>query len=80
MSLRPKVPNSLGGKPHKRPGEVNQQVAKSTRPQLPRDGSRDGQNEINGKMPAGYISVWDFGNGKQTKLSPTSKPEKNGIC
>jgi hypothetical protein len=23
-------------------------------------------------MPAGYISVWDFGNGSQTKRSPSS--------
>jgi hypothetical protein len=56
---------------HKRPSDVNQQVAKSTRAQLPRDGSRDGQNNTD-RMPAGYISVWDFGNGSQTKRSPSS--------
>ena len=56
---------------HKRPSDMNQQVAKSTRPQLPRDGSRDGQNNAD-RMPAGYISVWDFGNGSQTKVSPTT--------
>ncbi|UOF81596.1 hypothetical protein [Bacteriophage sp.] len=56
---------------HKRPSEVNQQVAKSTRPQLPRDGSKDGQNNVK-RMPAGYISVWDFGNGEQTKFAPTT--------
>ena len=56
---------------HKRNSDLNQQVAKSVRPQLPRDGSRDGQNNAD-KMPAGYISVWDFGNGSQTKTSPTT--------
>ena len=56
---------------HKRPTQINQQAATSVRPQLPRDGSRDGQNALRGKMPAGYISVWDFGNGRQTKESPT---------
>jgi len=57
-------------KKNQRPSTVNQQVAKSIRPQLPRDGSADGQNRINGKMPAGFISTWDFGNGDQTKYSP----------
>lgn len=56
---------------HKRHSDVNQQVAKSVRPQLPRDGSRDGQNNT-AKMPSGYISVWEFGTGTQTKKSPTS--------
>jgi len=56
---------------HKRHSDVNQQVAKSTRPQLPRDASRDGQNNTN-KMPSGLIGVWDFGNGEQTKRSPTT--------
>ena len=57
---------------HKRPSEANQQVAKSIRPQLPRDGSADGQNCLRGKMPAGFISTWEFGTGYQTKRSPTS--------
>ena len=56
---------------HKRPDFMNQQVAKSVRPQLPRDGSKDGQNNAD-RMPAGYISVWDFGNGSQTKRSPST--------
>ena len=56
---------------HKRQSDVNQQVAKSVRPQLPRDGSKNGQNNVSGKMPAGFVSVWDFGNGSQTKRSPT---------
>jgi hypothetical protein len=62
-------------KKHQRPHELNQQVAKSVRPQLPRDGSMHGQNHI-AKMPAGFISVWDFGNGDQTKYAPTSVKEK----
>ena len=63
---------------HKRPSDMNQQVAKSTRPQLPRDGSRDGQNNAD-RMPSGYISVWDFGNGSQTKRSPTTGGGKK-VC
>ena len=62
-------------KPAKRPSDVNQQIAKSVRPQLPRDGSRGGQNNVR-KMPAGFISVWDFGNGDQTKMSKTTVKEK----
>ena len=60
MSFKPTVPNSIGGQRHKRPGEVNQQVARAVRPQLPRDGSADGQNHISGKMPSGFIGVWIF--------------------
>ena len=56
---------------HKRPSDLNQQPSKAVRPPLPRDGSRDGQNNVN-KMPAGYISTWDFGNGEQTKYSATT--------
>ena len=56
---------------HKRPSDINQQPSKAVRPPLPRDGSRDGQNNVN-KMPAGYISTWDFGNGEQTKRAPTT--------
>jgi len=58
-------------KKHQRPHEANQQIARAVRPQLPRDGSANGQNGLRGKMPAGYVSVWDFGNGAQTKYSPT---------
>lgn len=56
---------------HKRPSDINQRPSKPVRAPLPRDGSRDGQNNVK-KMPAGYISVWDFGNGEQTKRSPTT--------
>ena len=69
-------------KGHKRPSEVNQQIAKSVRPQLPRDGSRDGKNtHVSGELPAGYISVWNFGGQSNTKWSPTTKPEmKRKVC
>lgn len=61
----------------KRPSEVNQQIAKSVRPQLPRDGSAGGVNyHIPGKRPpSGYTAVWDFSGNTNTKLSPTGKPE-----
>jgi hypothetical protein len=64
---------------HRRPSDVNQQVAKSVRPQLPRDGSKDGQNCLHGKMPAGYISTWDFSGSYDTKRSPTSGGGKGVI-
>jgi hypothetical protein len=56
---------------HKRRNELNQQTSTATRPPLPRDASKDGQNNTN-KMPSGFIGVWDFGNGPQTKNSPTT--------
>jgi len=78
MSLKPKTPESSGGKPHKRPSDDNQQIAKSVRPQLPRDGSAGGINTtLRGKMPAGYVAVWDF-DGRGTKNSATSKPGNAG--
>ena len=74
MSLKPKT---QGSTPHKRPSEQNQQIAKSTRPQLPRDGSAGGINTtLTGKMPAGYMSVFNFAGNNNTKDSSTSKPEK----
>ena len=67
-------------KQNQRPGIVNQQIAKSVRPQLPRDGSANGINtHINGKLPPGFVSVWDFSGGRDTKNSATTKPEKNRI-
>jgi hypothetical protein len=69
-------------KGHKRPSEVNQQIAKSVRPQLPRDGSRDGKNtHSSGELPAGFVSVWNFGGQRNTNWSPTTKPEtKHKVC
>ena len=62
---------------HKRPRELNQQTSQPVRPPLTRDATHDGVNSIfRGKMPAGYVSVWDFGNGAQTKWSPVSVKEK----
>ena len=79
MSLKPKTTGSSGGTPHKRPSEQNQQVAKSTRPQLPRDGSAGGLNTtLTGKMPAGYTSVWNFDGNRNTKDSATTKPGNAG--
>ena len=59
---------------HQRPHDVNQQVAKSTRPQLPRDGSKDMQRWEPGQLPkGGYRSTFDFSEGSyNTKQSPTS--------
>lgn len=59
---------------HQRPHDVNQQIAKSVRPQLPRDGSRDMQRWEAGQLPkGGYRSTFDFSEGGyNTKQSPTS--------
>ena len=64
---------------HQRPHDVNQQIAKSTRPQLPRDGSRDMQRWEPGQLPkGGYRSVFDFSGEPlyDTKHSPTQAPGK----
>ena len=79
MSLKPKNQGSSHNNPYKRPDDVNQQVAKSVRPQLPRDGSINGLNTtFAGKMPSGYVSVWNFDGTRNTKKSPTSKPGNAG--
>jgi len=59
---------------HQRPHDVNQQIAKSTRPQLPRDGSKDMQRWEPGQLPkGGYRSIIPFCEGEyDTKHSPTS--------
>jgi hypothetical protein len=59
---------------HQRPHDLNQQVAKSVRTQLPRDGSRDMQRWEPGQLPkGGYRSVFDFSGTPEydTKHSPT---------
>jgi len=65
---------------HKRPSEMSQQVAKSVRPQLPRDGSMDGTNtHKSGELqPGGFTAVWNFGGQTNTKKSPTTKPGNAG--
>ena len=79
MSLKPTTKGSAGGTPHKRPSENNQQVSKAVRPPLPRDGSAGGLNtSLGGKMPAGYVSVWNFGDNRNTKNSSTTKPGNAG--
>jgi hypothetical protein len=58
--------------------DVNQQIAKSVRPQLPRDGSagKKPYHEM-GEMPhGGYQSMWNFSGNNSTKESPTDKPGK----
>lgn len=60
---------------HQRPHDLNQQVAKSVRPQLPRDGSAGAARWEPGKLPkGGYRSVFDFSGTPEydTKHSPTS--------
>ena len=75
MSLKPKTTGSSGNTPHKRSSENNQQIAKSVRPQLPRDGSRDGMNtSLKGVIPVGFTGVWNFADNSNTKDSATSKP------
>ena len=59
---------------HQRPREVNQQIAKSVRPQLPRDGSADMARWTPGTLPkGGFRSVIDFSGtpSYNTKQSPT---------
>jgi len=79
MSLKPKTQGSSGGQPHKRPTEYNQQVAHAIRPQLPRDGSAGGINTtLTGKIPSGYMSVFNFDGNTNTKDSKTTKPGNAG--
>ena len=68
-------------KEKQRPNFLNQQIAKSVRPQLPRDGSAGGVNHhINGGLPpGGFTAVWNFDGNRNTKDSSTTKPEKNRI-
>ena len=53
--------------------DLNQQVAKSVRPQLPRDGSAGMTKWQPGQLPrGGYRSVFCFEDTYDTKHSPTS--------
>ena len=64
----------------KRISELNQQPSRAVRPPLPRDGSANGVNKTHsGFVPPGFVGVWDFGNGAQTKMSPTSGGGKK-VC
>jgi len=67
--------SNMANSNHQRPHEVNQQIAKSTRPQLPRDGSADMARWQPGTLPkGGFRSVFDFSGTPtyNTKKSPTS--------
>jgi len=71
MLNSPKIPSS---RPHQRDHDSNQQVAKSVRPQLPRDGSSGQTRWEPGMLPrGGFRPVIDFSsNGPlDTKHSPT---------
>jgi len=66
---------NMANSDHQRPHEVNQQIAKSTRPQLPRDGSADMARWQPGTLPkGGFRSVFDFSDTPtyNTKKSTTS--------
>ena len=57
-----------------RPHDINQQIAKSTRPQLPRDGSQGMERWEPGQLPkGGFRPVFDFSGTPtyDTKHSPT---------
>jgi len=72
MDMLPKIKSQ---RPHQRDHSLNQQVAKSTRPQLPRDGSMGMQRWEPGQLPVGgYRAVFDFSEKTpyDTKHSPTS--------
>ena len=80
-SINPMSPSSdyenshMSNSHHQRPHEVNQQIAKSTRPQLPRDGSVGQERWTPGTVPkGGFRSVFDFSGtpSYNTKKSPTS--------
>ena len=65
----------MKNRPQQREHDVNQQIAKSVRPQLPRDGSRDMERWQPGQLPkGGFRSVFDFSGTPtyDTKHSPTS--------
>ena len=75
MSLKPTTKGSSGGTPHKREQTKNQQTSTAVRPPLPRDGSMNGINTtLTGKMPAGFVAVFNFDGNTNTKKSGTTKP------
>ena len=67
--------SNMANSHHQRPHEQNQQIAKSVRPQLPRDGTADMTRWQPGELPkGGFRSVFDFSGTPtyNTKKSPTS--------
>jgi len=66
--------NHMANAPVQRPQAMNQQIAKSVRPQLPRDGSPGQTRWQPGELPkGGFRSVFDFSEtpSYNTKKSPT---------
>jgi len=65
----------MKNRPQQRDHDLNQQIAKSTRPQLPRDGSKGMMRWEPGQLPVGgFRAIIPFcGDGYyDTKQSPTS--------
>ena len=65
----------MKNRPQQRDHDLNQQIAKSTRPQLPRDGSKGMRRWEPGQLPVGgFRAIIPFcGDGYyDTKQSPTS--------
>ena len=63
----------MKSRPHQRDHDANQQIAKSVRPQLPRDGSAGMTKWQPGQLPqGGFRSVFCFEDTYDTKHSPTS--------
>lgn len=64
----------MKNRPQQRDHDVNQQVAKSVRPQLPRDGSPHMMRWEPGQLPkGGFRAIIPFCEGPyDTKFSPTS--------
>jgi hypothetical protein len=65
----------MKNRPQQREHDANQQIAKSVRPQLPRDGSKDMERWQPGQLPkGGFRPVFDFSGtpSYDTKQSPTS--------
>jgi hypothetical protein len=65
----------MKNRPQQRDHDFNQQIAKSTRPQLPRDGSKGMMRWEPGQLPVGgFRAIIPFcGDGYyDTKQSPTS--------
>ena len=59
----------------------SQKSGKAVRPQVPSDRTVNHQIWIPGQVPqGGFRSIIAFGNQGSSKISPTTKPEKNRIC
>lgn len=63
---------------HKKSLGFLQQPPMAVRPMVPHDGMYEGINNPTRQntMPSGFVGVFDYGNGDQTKLSPTTVKER----